>query len=146
MGQAKMNERIYKFSREERRKIRKNLEEILRGEEEVEFAYLYGSFIEDLPFHDLDVGVYLEGLKKTGAISQAIQLAQMLSSRLRIPVDVRILNFAPFTFVYHVICGDLVFERNEEVRSRVVERTVQKYLDLQPILRHSTKEAFSRPY
>lgn len=109
----------------------------------MEFAYLYGSFIEDLPFHDVDLGVYVAEIKESEATSYAIILAQMLSSKLQVPIDVRVLNFAPVAFLYHLLRGELISERNEEVRSQVVERTVQKYLDLQPILYKSMKEAFA---
>jgi hypothetical protein len=138
-----MRKKTYYLSQEERKELRSKLEEILGGREEIDFAYLYGSFIEDLPFHDVDVGVYVAGIVESQATSLAINLARVLSSELRIPVDVRILNFAPVSFLYHVFCGYLILEKNEEVRSHVMERTVQKYLDLKPILYKSMKEAFA---
>jgi predicted nucleotidyltransferase len=138
-----MKEKAYHLDREERRDLGNKLKRILEDRKEMEFAYLYGSFIEDLPFHDVDLGIYVTGIVESQATSWAINLAQMLSSKLRIPIDVRILNFAPVSFLYHVFCGDLILEKNEEVRSHVVERTVQKYLDLKPILYKSMKEAFA---
>ena len=136
-----MKGKIYNLGREERRKIREKLEGFFRRREGVEFAYLYGSFIENLPFHDVDVAVYLGGIQERETTSCALDLAQRLSDQLALPVDVRILNFAPLSFRYHVFRGELISERNENLRSRLMEQTIQKYLDLKPILDRSMKEA-----
>jgi predicted nucleotidyltransferase len=136
-----MKEKIYNLNREERRATQKKLEEILRKQEGIEFAYLYGSFIEHLPFHDVDVAVYVGGIQKRETTSCSLDLAQQLSEELSLPVDVRILNFAPLSFRYHVFHGELISERNEELRSRLMEQTIRNYLDLKPILDRSMKEA-----
>lgn len=91
----------------------------------------------------MDVGVYLAEIEESETTRQAINLAQMLSTRLKMPIDVRILNFAPVSFLYHVIRGDLIAAKNDMLHSRVVERTVQKYLDLKPIILKTIKEAFA---
>lgn len=57
-------------------------------------------------------------------------------------MDVRVLNLAPVLFVYHVIRGVLIFVRNEELRVRVVEETVGRYLDLKPVIHRGIREAF----
>ena len=138
-----MKEKIFHLSPREKGQFKKNLVEILQACEGIEFSYLYGSFTEDLPFHDVDVGVYLAEIEESETTRQAINLAQMLSTRLKMPIDVRILNFAPVSFLYHVIRGDLIAAKNDMLHSRVVERTVQKYLDLKPIILKTIKEAFA---
>jgi predicted nucleotidyltransferase len=142
-GFLEMGRRAYYLNQEERRDLGNKLKRILEERKEIEFAYLYGSFIEDLPFHDVDVGIYVAGIRDSEATFYALDLAQSLSSKLAAPVDVRILNFAPVSFRYHVFRGELIWERNEELRSRIMERTMQKYFDLSPILYRSMKEAFA---
>lgn len=115
---------------------------ILSKREEIVFAYVFGSFAEDLPFHDIDVGIYLTEIMEEQVTPYTLALGQILSSSLRIPVDVRLLNFAPVSFLYHVIRGKRVFERDEKIRTQVVEQTIQKYLDLKPLIRIGVKEAF----
>ncbi len=138
-----MKNRVFHLNREERRQLVDDLRDVLESQEKIAFAYLYGSFAEGLPFHDVDVGVYAQGVKESEATSYAILLAELLTSRLHIPVDVRVLNFAPVTFLFHVFRGDLIQEKDEDVRSEIMERTVQKYLDLKPILYRGMKEAFA---
>ena len=107
------------------------------------FAYVYGSFVESQAFHDIDVGVYLRDLPVDRATSTALALAQHLSERARKPVDVRALNLAPVSFIYHVLRGRLVFCRDAALLAEVMERTVCRFLDMAPLLRRGTQEAFA---
>jgi predicted nucleotidyltransferase len=138
-----MKNKIYQLNHEERKQRVEQLRAILEKQDPIAFAYLYGSFAENLPFHDIDVGVYAEGIGEQETTSYSIRLSEMMSSELGLPVDVRVLNFAPVTFLYHVFRGNLIHEKNELIRSQVMERTVQKYLDLRPILYRGMKEAFT---
>lgn len=138
-----MEKRIFHLDREEKRRRVGHLKKILESQDEIAFAYLFGSFLGDLPFHDLDVGIYTEGIKEAEGTPYAFRLTERLSTGLQLSVDVRLLNFAPVTFLYHVLRGELIYEKNELVRSQVWERTVQRYLDLKPILYRGMKEAFA---
>ncbi|MCD6290845.1 MAG: nucleotidyltransferase domain-containing protein [Anaerolineae bacterium] len=127
--------------------------------QEIVFAYAYGSFVEGIPFHDIDVGVYLaEGHKQEDpwiamelaeALEQAIprgliyRAAQSTMKASAIPVDVRILNRAPATFCYHVLRGRLLFSRDEDVRVPWAVRVISHYLDIKPLRHAALKEAMT---
>ncbi len=107
----------------------------------IAFAYLYGSFLERDSNRDIDVGIWLgeSSCKDCG------DLLNHLHSRLddlNVPVDLRILNDAPVTFLFHVLKGRLIEVRDEEVHDRVFEETLRTYLDVEPLLRRATVEAF----
>ena len=133
--------RRYQFDAEARAHVREQLARELATHADVAFAYLYGSFVESDVFHDVDVGVYFSPPPPTLALASA--LAKSLSDRAKLPVDVRPLNEAPVSFVYHVLRGQLLLSRDDALLAEVMERTVRQYLDIAPLLRHSTKEAFS---
>ncbi len=137
-----MRQKTFFLSQDQKEQMIKTLVEVLRHYEEIEFAYLYGSFLNTLPFHDIDLGIYVKGIKEEESTPYGLDLSQELSEKMKIPVEVRILNFVPILFLYHVIRGLLIFERNEEVRVQVVEKTVQRYLDLKPMIHGGIKEAF----
>lgn len=98
--------------------------------------------MENLPFHDLDLGVYAADMDPKSANSYGLQLGAKLDADLKIPVDVRVINFVPVTFLYHVMRGELIINKIEDLLSGIIEKMIQKYFDLQTILLRATKEAF----
>jgi uncharacterized protein len=138
-----MKQKIYRLTDEEKQGVLKRLAGFLERRDDVLFAYTYGSFAEDMPFHDIDVGVYVSNVEQASALERAVELAGKLEGEARVPVDVRILNFAPVLFLYHVVRGLLIFERDADLRADITEQTVRKYLDIKPFIRRGIKEAFA---
>jgi len=125
---------------------------VLADQPAVVFGYAFGSFLQDRPFHDLDVAVYLDTMTLADASAFALDLAATLERAVNrvlnkpgvhLPVEVRILNDAPLGFRYHAFQGELVFSRDESLRIHLVERTVCRYLDLKPLRRQALKEAMT---
>lgn len=139
-----MKQKVLILGEDEKRPLIEQLAAALQNRDEVMFAYIYGSFNEGLAFHDIDVGVYISEITEGESTNYSLTLGQMLSKELQVPVDIRVLNFAPVSFLYEVIRGNLIFERNEEIRIRVVEQTIQRYLDLKPMILRGIKEAFHK--
>ena len=118
----------------------------LAEQPDVTFAYLYGSFLGKRPFRDVDVGVYLENVDAAtsgSAAERTLEIATRLSAELELPVDVRLLNGAPPTFAFHVLRGRRLLSRNDDLLAHVLAETARRYLDLEPLLRRATKEAFA---
>lgn len=126
----------------ERSRILERLAADLAADPDVAFAYVYGSFVGSEPFHDVDIGVYLRTTPPESMTLHSLALAEHLSTGVGLPVDVRILNAAPVSFVYHVLRGQLILNRDDDLLGEVMQRTVSRYLDIAPLLRRSTKEAF----
>lgn len=122
-------------------RVRDALAAALASDRRVAFAYLYGSFAEGLPFRDVDVGVYLAE-DAPRQVDDELAMAEQLSRLVGFPVDVRVVNGAPPTFLFHVLRGVKLVCRDEERLADVMERTVQRYLDIEPVLRRATREAF----
>lgn len=130
------------FSKEEKGRLIAMFGSFVNTQESVQFAYLYGSFLDDLPCHDIDIGIYVQGIGEADMIFYALELGGKLSREACCPVDVRVLNDAPVSFLFHVLKGELISEQNPELHAQVFERTVSRYLDMQPLLLRATKEAF----
>ncbi len=117
---------------------------VLEQDKSILFAYLFGSFTDELlPFHDIDLGIYFVGNNRLWMSREALELAIILEKKLVFPVDVRVVNNAPVAFLYNVMQGKLIYEKDENIRCQVMENTVRQYLDMKPILYSATKEAFS---
>ena len=86
---------------ERRADLRRRLRAGLELHQEIVFAYLYGSFLdEDLPYHDVDVAVYLDPIWASGhdLFEHEMTLSVALTLALHVPVDVHVLNEAPLGF------------------------------------------------
>jgi len=106
---------LFLWGKGRREEAIKMISDVLAAEPKVLFAYAYGSFPEDRPFHDIDVGAYLALSEKAEANFFALDLAMKRESVLKAslpekipPVDVRVLNWAPPSFAYRVIRGHLL--------------------------------------
>ncbi len=137
-----MFERVHDADAASRNLTAARLADSLGQENDVSFAYLFGSFLEERRFRDVDVGVYLTEAA-AGSADRALVLAERLGRATGYPVDVRVLNDAPLTFLFHALRGRVLLCRDEERLSEILERTAQRYLDIEPILRRATREAFA---
>ena len=133
----------FTLSEEEKSNIFTQLEELLKNEKRIQFAYLFGSFVGKLPFHDIDLSIWVNGLLDKDAISFSVELSGRLTRQMNYPVDIRILNFAPVPFRFEVVRGKRIYVRDEQAHSEFIEDTLRRYLDIQPILYRGTKEAFA---
>ena len=107
---------------------------ILAGFEEIDLAYLYGSFLERDDFRDIDIAIHLS---KDMAAYPRFKLSAKVAGSLekgmqpRVDFDVRILNGSPPYFQYEVISkGVVVLERDREMRVDYEAHFISEYLDL----------------
>jgi predicted nucleotidyltransferase len=135
--------RVYTADDAQRERVAEQIRVELAGEAAVVFAYLYGSFVESPSYRDVDVGVYVEAAAPDQASAKALDLSGRLSDRVGLPVDVRALNGAPVSFLFHVFRGRLLLSRDDARLEDLIERTAHRYLDIAPVLRRSTKDAFA---
>lgn len=149
--------RLLHLSSEQKDHILSGLSLALRNREEVLFAYVYGSFLEDCPCHDLDVAIFLRETRQPTSPMEAEKLALDLERELGgflgaesggllfpiPPVEVKVLNQAPHHFCYHVLKGRLLLSCDETTRIAWAIRTISSYLDMKPLRHRALKEAMS---
>ena len=134
--------RLHQAEPAERECVTGVLVAVLEAEPDLEFAWLHGSFLGGGGFHDVDVGVHLNAAADVRS-RRAVDLGLRLDRQTGLPVDVRVLNDAPVTFLFHVFReGRLLLSRNDERLADLMERTVREYLDMEPLLRRATIEAY----
>jgi len=107
------------------------LREVLEARAEITFAYLHGSFAEGLPFHDVDVAVYLDPAYAmvTDIFDYEMNLSVELTRAIRFPVDVNVLNGAPLGFQHSVLQGEVLLVCDEDVLTDFIERVGLEYMD-----------------
>ena len=118
-------------------RIAGEIEGVLNRFQEIEFAYLFGSFIdiERDVFRDIDVAIYVSSVSSFSAYEKmklSLKIGRELEKviRPRYEFDVKILNYAPILFQYEVIkTGKVVFSRDEVDRIRYEAKVISSYLD-----------------
>lgn len=138
-----MRKTICSVNDEDRACIVNRLAAAFAREPNIAFAYLYGSFVDADAFHDVDIGVYVSRHDPGQDSLYTVNLTQRLVGLVPFPIDVRILNDAPVSFLYHVLKGRPIHIHDDEVLTNLMEQTVRQYLDMAPLLRQSTREAFA---
>ena len=134
---------VHTVSPTQREQIYLRLRDELEREPGVRFAYLYGSMLESDRIHDVDVGLFLDETVAARKANLLDDLSVTLRAAVNVPVDIRVLNEAPLSFLYHVLRGRILSCRDEAFLTDMMEDVARRYLDLASFLRISTKDAFA---
>jgi predicted nucleotidyltransferase len=123
--------RIRDISPEEKKSVQKILGAYLQQEEGILFAYLHGSFSGKGPFHDIDIAVFVEETRipREKALDFELAASLRLEEKVRIPVDLKVINYAPLGFQYHSTAGTLLMCRNEDLRVDFLTKIRSLYFD-----------------
>lgn len=115
----------------ERAALIAGLRQQLLARPEIDFAYLFGSFITDVAYHDIDIGVslYSSDLSRAAAFDYAMDLSTALTIALGKAVDVHVLNNAPLGVQHTILQGVLLFTRDEERLTDLIERVASEVMD-----------------
>jgi predicted nucleotidyltransferase len=117
-----------------REEIVQRLRQLLEARPEISFAYLHGSFIDGVAYHDVDVALYLDP-PAADPFDYEMALSVKLTRALHLPVDVHLLNSAPLGFQHQVFRGELLFARNEEMLTDFIEHVAWEYMQFSHYLR-----------
>jgi hypothetical protein len=116
--------------------LAERIRRVLYRDEDVLFAYLYGSLVRDpdLPGADIDIAVYLRSSDMKAYVRRDKELTALLVSHLHTDaVDLRIINVVPLVFQYGILKeGTLLFSRDEQQRSEFEAGVMTRFFELKP--------------
>ncbi|WP_169696958.1 nucleotidyltransferase domain-containing protein [Staphylothermus marinus] len=103
----------------------------LSRRDEVLLAVIYGGFIEYESFRDIDVAVFT-GYKIPYSRVQEYedQLSEELEELVKIPVDVRVLDYTPSWFRVRALEGIVVVEKIPALATRLKFKSYQELSDI----------------
>jgi len=118
------------------------IKDFLIREERVVFAYVYGSFVQEESFRDIDIGIYVKKPEGNPFVITSDIKAALSSLSKQEPLnliadqfDVRVINDAPFTFLKRVFKeGILLVDHDPELRTDLIERVSLKYRECAGLL------------
>jgi len=121
-------------SRKERGRIGKFLGRLLGKENGIFFAYLHGSFTEGGPFRDIDVAVFVDekAIPKERALDFEMSTSIKLEKEVKLPIDLKIINYAPLGFQYYSTAGPLIMCNEDDLRVDFLTRIRSLYFDFKP--------------
>ncbi len=93
--------RFYRLCWEEKEGVLGRLRELLLGRGEIVLAVVFGSFLKDYLFRDVDIAVYVS--KSVDPLDYKLSLERELSKHISYPVDVTVLNMAPPWLIKKII-------------------------------------------
>jgi len=119
----------------EKEKLTKGIKRLLEDKIEILFSYLHGSFMEDIKFNDIDVAIYVDEnmVSREKAMDYEFALSDELEDAVKLPVDVKVINYAPLAFQYHATAGKILTCRDEEFMADKVAGIRSLYLDFKPV-------------
>ena len=113
------------LDREQRIQISAILQERLSQKPEIVFAYIHGSFEENISFRDIDIALYLDN---AAAFDFESDLSYELTRFAGYEVEVRIMNKAPVEFQMAVLQkGRVLFSRDEDKRADFIYDVGKRY-------------------
>lgn len=108
--------------RPDRSKLLADLHDLLADREEIDFAYLFGSFADGVPYHDVDVAIFMKPAPPPSkTFDLEMDLSVELTLALHVEVDVHVLNNAPRGFQHAVLQGQPLLVRDEERLTDFIE-------------------------
>ena len=114
--------------------IRNRIENRFLMYDDVSLAYLYGSFLRDGVFNDIDIAVLVsKEMSPYDLFKYQMNIAGDIERSIipRCTCDVRILNNAPVEFAFEVVkTGSIVFSQSESFRVDYEAEIISRYLDL----------------
>jgi len=136
----------YSIKKSEKLRIFKKISSyLLPQRKDITVAYLFGSFISEDHFSDIDLGILI-GSKLISALDLEIELEIELEKVVRYQVDVRVLNNAPISFCQNVIrSGGLILDRNPNLRSDFEGNVLKQYFDFSRFRRRYLSEVINAP-
>ena len=113
--------------------IQDSIKQLLERKNEIVFAYLFGSFVEEGSYNDIDVAIYIDPKKYkkilASKIAYDIKLALEIEKETKNTVDLIIINNAPDHLIYSISAGLLIVNRHDDLRVDFITQSWARYFD-----------------
>ncbi|MET1160356.1 MAG: nucleotidyltransferase domain-containing protein [Thermoprotei archaeon] len=115
--------RYYRLSTGEKEKLVDKIRNILLREERIELVLIFGSFVENEYFHDIDIAVYGPSLD----LDYILRLGGLLELETGYPIDLIPLDQITPRFRHYVLVyGKIVLEKKSGVYEALLSQTLDE--------------------
>jgi len=106
-----------------KKQIKKVIEKFIESNIDIKFAYLFGSFVEEENFNDVDLALYPQ--KEIDNIKIALELEK----QTKISFDVIDIRKAPDHLIHTISKGEVIVDNDEDFRIDFITKSWSKYFD-----------------
>lgn len=126
-----MNKVFFKLKNKEKKMVKEKIKNILLKENIIGFAYLFGSFATEKEFSDIDIGVYIlpDKYNPDKEIDIILEIGAKIERKIKIPVDLIIINSANPHLRFKIISGELLFTKDENLHDFTIDYYLREYWD-----------------
>ena len=132
----------------DKKEVMDEIGKIVSGFDYVSVAYVFGSYVHNDDFNDIDVALLIsKELNPYTRFKFEMQVARELERRIkpRFEFDVKVLNHSPIEFQYEVLKGGkVVFLRDRTENVEYESKTISNYLDFQTTAEYLNKKFLAR--
>ncbi len=126
--------RFYELDKESREKIIVKIKEFLSWRDEIVLAVIFGSFLSEEVFRDIDIAVYVKPVVRD-YLDYKFTLEEELTNITGYPVDVKILNEAPPVFTKNVLTtGRVLVEKIPFLYEKLLLKSIDEENHIKKIL------------
>lgn len=113
-----------------KKEVMEKIESFIKSHDEIIFAYIFGSFVENETFNDIDLAIYTdENNISTKEIFYAVELSNQLEKNIKIPVDVIVLNKTSDFLLHRISKGILIKNSDDNMRINFITTHWKRYWD-----------------
>jgi predicted nucleotidyltransferase len=113
--------------------------------EDAAIVYLFGSFVGDGKFSDVDLGI-VTFKRVQRLLDVELEIESRLERIIKCPADVRVLNNAPVSFIQNVIrSGRVILDRDPSLRADFEGNALKQYFDFSRFRDQYLKEVLNAP-
>ena len=143
---TRMKNRKHHLEPTEKECILQRISSYLSSEhKEIVVAYLFGSFVTEEYFGDIDIGIITKKDLRRSLVFE-LELENKVEQVAGHPVDVRILNKAPLSFCQSVIrYGRVIIEHDPNLRADFESIVLKQYFDFSPFRQQYLNEVINAP-
>lgn len=112
---------------------------------EITIAYLFGSFVTEKFFADIDLGI-LTKMEMENTLNYELEIECKLEKIVKYKIDVRVINKAPISFCQNVIrYGKVILDRDPNLRADFEGKIFKLYFDFSRFRQQYLNEVINAP-
>ena len=137
-------EKRYELNEQKKKDLTNQIKNFLQNCTQISFAFMHGSFLDNMPFRDIDIAVFYNNtIAPRDRVDFSLDIGAELTYMLHLPVDVHALNQAKPGFCYEVTKGIPLVSKNEEEMFDFIENNWRIYWDYKPVFEQNMQDIVS---